>query len=180
MSPQQHQPAWKQEARHEPPASAPEGAPEKPDTGTPDSTTETPTDTPSESGDTADAPPPVPERRVNVLFLNLPFASATRPGIGVSLLQAQLLPMGITSRIEYLNLRFARQFGAADYEYLADRTPSPMLAGDWVFSRCAFGRRDDADADYLRISDERFGHLPPTRRGLAAWFASLRKPEVLP
>jgi ribosomal peptide maturation radical SAM protein 1 len=104
---------------------------------------------------------------MNVLFLNLPFASATRPAIGVSLLQAQLRRMGVASRIEYLNLRFARLFGAADYEYVADRTPSPMLAGDWVFSRCAFGRRDDADAEYLRISAERFGHLPPTRRGLA-------------
>jgi small subunit ribosomal protein S3 len=36
MSPQQHQPAWKQEARHETPAGTPEGAPEKPETGTPD------------------------------------------------------------------------------------------------------------------------------------------------
>jgi small subunit ribosomal protein S3 len=31
MSPQQHQPAWKQEARQEPPASAPEGGTEKPE-----------------------------------------------------------------------------------------------------------------------------------------------------
>jgi small subunit ribosomal protein S3 len=37
MSPQQHQPAWKQEVRHETPAGSPEGAPEKPETGTPDS-----------------------------------------------------------------------------------------------------------------------------------------------
>jgi small subunit ribosomal protein S3 len=32
MSPQQHQPAWKQEVRQEPPASAPEGGTEKPET----------------------------------------------------------------------------------------------------------------------------------------------------
>jgi hypothetical protein len=37
MSPQQHQPGWKQEARHETPASAPEGTPEKPESGPSDS-----------------------------------------------------------------------------------------------------------------------------------------------
>jgi ribosomal peptide maturation radical SAM protein 1 len=102
---------------------------------------------------------------VNVLFLNLPFSS-TRPAIGVSLLQAQLRRAGIASHIEYLNLRFARRFGYANYEYIAEQTPSPAVCGDWVFSRSAFGPREEADAAYLRMLNERFGHLPPTRLGL--------------
>jgi hypothetical protein len=101
---------------------------------------------------------------MNVLFVNMPFSSI-RPAIGVSLLRAHL-QIGISSQILYLNMRFARQFGTTDYQYIAENTPTQALAGDWVFSRSAFGRRDDADIAYLQAFGERFGKFPSTRRGL--------------
>ncbi len=104
---------------------------------------------------------------MNVLFVSMPFA-AIRPAIGVSLLKSHLQKMDISARVLYLNMRFARAFGGGDYQYIAERTPTQSLAGDWVFGRCAFGPRDDADNAYLRAFDERFGKFGPTSAGIAA------------
>jgi len=71
---------------------------------------------------------------MKVLFVNMPFGSL-QPAIGVSLLQAQLSRMGIESRIEYLNLRFAERLGEEDYEYLVSGD-APMVIGDWIFAHC--------------------------------------------
>ncbi|HEY7388468.1 MAG TPA: RiPP maturation radical SAM C-methyltransferase [Bryobacteraceae bacterium] len=104
---------------------------------------------------------------MNVLFVSMPFA-AIRPTIGVSLLKSHLHKMGISARVLYLNMRFARRFGPGDYQYIAERTPTQSLAGDWIFGRCAFGARDDADNAYLRAFDERFSKFGPTSAGIAA------------
>jgi ribosomal peptide maturation radical SAM protein 1 len=104
---------------------------------------------------------------MNVLFVSMPFA-AIRPAIGVSLLKSHLQKMGISARVLYLNMRFARVFGYGDYGYIAERTPTQSLAGDWVFGRCAFGPRDESDKEYLQAFDERFSKFGPTGAGIAA------------
>ena len=104
---------------------------------------------------------------MNILFVSMPFA-AIRPAIGVSLLKSHLKKMGVPARVLYLNMRFAQVFGGGDYQYIAERTPTQSLAGDWIFARSAFGARDDADSAYVKAFDERFGKFAPTRAGIAA------------
>ena len=85
---------------------------------------------------------------MNILFVSMPFA-AIRPAIGVSLLKSHLKKMGVPARVLYLNMRFAQVFGGGDYQYIAERTPTQSLAGDWIFARSAFGARDVADSSYV-------------------------------
>src|SRR6266566_4419477 len=92
---------------------------------------------------------------MNVLFVNMPFA-AIRPAIGVSLLKSHLERVGVSSQIIYLNMRFAQLLDAPSYGYIAELAPTQSLAGDWVFSCCAFGQRDDADEAYLHTFAQRF------------------------
>jgi len=85
----------------------------------------------------------------------MPFG-APRPAIGASLLKSELKRIGVTSRIVYLNMRFARLLGSRDYEEIAERMPTQSLAGDWVFSASLFGERPDADAAWADAFGERF------------------------
>src|SRR6185503_18492197 len=104
---------------------------------------------------------PAADRQVpmNVAFVNAPFSSI-RPAIGVSLLKAHLQPMGVESEVLYLNMAFAQRLGLSDYRYLAEFAPPPSLIGDWIFSRTMFGRRREAEAEYLAMYSSRFGRLP--------------------
>jgi ribosomal peptide maturation radical SAM protein 1 len=104
---------------------------------------------------------------MNVLFVSMPFG-AIRPAIGVSLLKGHLERMGVYSRVLYLNMRFARMYGQGDYQYVAERTPTQSLAGDWIFAQCIRGVCPDADAAYLEAFDQRFGKFAPTKAGVAA------------
>jgi ribosomal peptide maturation radical SAM protein 1 len=92
---------------------------------------------------------------MNIVLVNMPFG-AIRPAIGPSLLKAHLSAIGCQVRIAYLNLRFAEKLGASDFSYIADRSPTQSLAGDWVFSPCLFGVREAADREYLAAFRERF------------------------
>ena len=103
---------------------------------------------------------------MNVLLVNMPFA-AIRPAIGVSLLKAHLEAMGLSARVLYLNLTFAQIVGSADYHYVAEIAPSQGLAGDWIFSRTAFGPREAADAAYLETFLARFPKFSATPSGVA-------------
>ena len=103
---------------------------------------------------------------MNVLFVNMPF-NAIRPAIGISLLKGHLERMGIPSRIVYLNMRFAKLVGLTDYKYIAEHSPPESLAGDWIFSGCAFDRSDDTDAAYLQTFTQRFVKYPMSEIGAA-------------
>ncbi|WAS92937.1 RiPP maturation radical SAM C-methyltransferase [Nannocystis punicea] len=102
---------------------------------------------------------------MKVLFAVMPFG-ALRPAIGPSLLKAHLARRGIASKIVYLNIRFARSIGLPDYEYVAERSPSQSLAGDWIFARSLSGERPDADARYLADFVRRFSKFGPVDRAI--------------
>lgn len=102
---------------------------------------------------------------MRVLFVNMPFA-AVRTAIGPSLLKAHLAAAGYYSRVLYLNIRFAQAFGGTDYSYVSEVVPAQSLAGDWVFASCLYGQRQDADAAYLDVFQQRFGQEQPA--GVAA------------
>ncbi|MBT0769062.1 RiPP maturation radical SAM C-methyltransferase [Kineosporia sp. J2-2] len=95
---------------------------------------------------------------MKVLLINMPFG-AVRPAIGPSLLKAALDARGWPTTIAYLNLRFARSLGVQDFTYIADRSPTQSLAGDWVFAETLFGPRPDEE--YLNVFRERFGRFGP-------------------
>src|SRR5205085_11540190 len=103
---------------------------------------------------------------MKVLFVNMPF-NATRPAIGVSLLKGHLERMGVPSRIIYFNMQFENVVGASDYKYIAELVPPQSLAGDWIFSRGAFGPNDEGDAAYLQTFSQRFARFASTARGSA-------------
>jgi len=76
----------------------------------------------------------------DVLFCSAPVMSVVRPSAALGLLQALLRQRGIRAETLYLNLTFADRIGLDLNEQLAEKLPSHLLAGDWLFADC-LGRR---------------------------------------
>jgi len=85
---------------------------------------------------------------VDVLFAVVPFQDITRPAIGVSLLQAQAVQEGFSSRILYLNIDLAEQIGSAAYTRIAEGHPA-SLVGEWFFADTAFGDTIPPEQEYV-------------------------------
>lgn len=102
-------------------------------------------------------------RKLDVELLYMPFADICLPSLSLSLFKAGLTAAGITSRVDYANMRLAKELGGIFvYNQLFDSARSIML-GEYVFKRAAFGGElDDLEecatwvADYVRseIHDE--------------------------
>ncbi|WP_048709753.1 RiPP maturation radical SAM C-methyltransferase [Microvirga massiliensis] len=103
---------------------------------------------------------------MKVLLVNMPFA-AVRPAIGPSLLKSHLAAIGYECCVLYLNLRMAQRLGNSDFSYIADRTPTQSLSGDWVFAPGLFGSRPEADREYVAAFNERFGRYVDNAAPLA-------------
>ncbi|MDH2352380.1 RiPP maturation radical SAM C-methyltransferase [Bradyrhizobium sp. SSUT112] len=73
---------------------------------------------------------------VDVLFCSAPVMSVVRPSAALGLLQALLRQKGIRAESLYLNLLFADRIGLDLNEQLAEKLPSHLLAGDWLFGDC--------------------------------------------
>jgi ribosomal peptide maturation radical SAM protein 1 len=72
---------------------------------------------------------------VDVLLVNMPFASLYRPSIGLSLLKAGLCRAGIAAKVLYLTIPFAERIGSELYVRLANQEPRPTdLIAEWVFT----------------------------------------------
>lgn len=71
---------------------------------------------------------------VPVVLVATPFLSVARPALGISALKAALAERGIASTLLYLNVEFAARMGVDAAEHVAERTPTHLLAGEWVFS----------------------------------------------
>jgi ribosomal peptide maturation radical SAM protein 1 len=102
---------------------------------------------------------------VNVLLVNMPFGSVTRPALSLGLLKSELAASGVPARVENLALSFAEMIGRDEYLYLSDRTPPELLAGDWIFSACLFGDDPDRADAFERLA---------TSPGFAADFDVIR------
>jgi len=77
-----------------------------------------------------------------VLLLNMPFVSLSRPAIGISILKARLAQEGVSCSIGYGSVFFAEWVGLQRYELLLERISPAMFAGDWLFSQWLFPGRD--------------------------------------
>lgn len=86
-----------------------------------------------------------------VLLISMPYGPLFKPSIGLSLLQASLKPLSISSEILYLTLPFAELTGQNLYKTIAGGYPGPTaLLGEWVFAEALFGRDIPDAEDYLR------------------------------
>jgi ribosomal peptide maturation radical SAM protein 1 len=86
---------------------------------------------------------------MRVLLVCMPFAAATQPPLGVSLLKAGLAARGVTCDIAYPNLSCAELLGADDYLRLSNGLPFQTMAGDWVFAECMFGSDQTSARAYV-------------------------------
>ena len=85
---------------------------------------------------------------MKTLLVSMPFASVTRPALGISLLKAELLRAGLECDVVYANIAFARLLGIARYERIATELPHPLLAGEWVFTDDLYRGRRHPPAGY--------------------------------
>ena len=84
-----------------------------------------------------------------VALINMPFSSANRPALGISLLQAGLRRKGIECDLFYFNLRFAARTGLNDFSQVAYGIIEESLAGEWVFRDEVFGKPTGKAEHYL-------------------------------
>ena len=70
----------------------------------------------------------------------MPFGSMSRPSLALGLLKSELASIGVAARVVDFALDFAELIGEESYLYLSDQAPPALLAGDWVFAECLFGR----------------------------------------
>jgi ribosomal peptide maturation radical SAM protein 1 len=73
---------------------------------------------------------------VDVVLCSAPVMSVVRPSAALGLLQALLREKDICAESLYLNLLFADRIGLDLNEQLAEKLPSHLLAGDWLFAPC--------------------------------------------
>src|SRR6478672_7738943 len=84
-----------------------------------------------------------------VALINMPFSSANRPALGISLLQAGLRRKGMECDLFYFNLRFAARTGLKDFSQVAYGIIEESLAGEWVFRDEVFGKPTGKAEHYL-------------------------------
>ena len=83
-----------------------------------------------------------------VLLVNMPFGSANRPAIGISLLKGSLAQSGIHCDICYLQLPFVRQIGQSLYYQVAQFAPRTLI-GEWLFAHHLFEGQLPAPEEYI-------------------------------
>ncbi len=85
----------------------------------------------------------------DVSLVTAPFLSILRPALGVSNLTAILQNKGISSEVNYLNIKFARLIGADLNEFICEEIPTSLLVGEAVFSDKVKRQGQDALYQYL-------------------------------
>jgi ribosomal peptide maturation radical SAM protein 1 len=83
----------------------------------------------------------------------MPYAAIERPSIGLGLLVSVLAEEGISSVVEYANLRFAEKVGLRRYKFIMT-APTTFLIGEWTFARAAFPEAAERDERYLTLLGE--------------------------
>ena len=95
---------------------------------------------------------------MDVLFPVLPFADVERPAIGVSLLQAQLKRIGVSSAIRYFTIDLAEWIGLDLYNWLTQcreqpamgtTAPAGTLIGEWFFADLVFPGEIPPEDEYI-------------------------------
>ena len=82
-------------------------------------------------------------------LINMPFASILYPSLPLGQMKAQLTESKIKSTVFNFNMHFARMIGFAKYEYLPSLFKTDTHIGEWLFSREAWGRKNDYPLEKL-------------------------------
>mgnify|MGYP003604752773 CR=1 FL=1 len=114
-----------------------------------------------------------------VRFVQMPFAAAQRPSLGLGLLSGALTRQGIHNEVRYANLDFARRLGLARYK-LIDLTRNDDLIGEWIFAPAAFREKTPAADDFWKCVDLEPARLRfPDRQAIVATFQKMREEASL-
>ncbi len=81
----------------------------------------------------------------DILLLNMPFVSISRPAIGISTLKSVLTAQNIQADIAYPNILFAQMMGLPTYELLDEKLSDALFCGDWLFAQYLFAEELDLD-----------------------------------
>ena len=73
-----------------------------------------------------------------ILLVDMPFAAAGHPSLGLGSLQAVLRALGADCDALYANVSFARELGSRAFARIALDLPHPVLAGEWAFAACLY------------------------------------------
>lgn len=95
-----------------------------------------------------------------VALVNMPIAPTHTPSLGLSILQASLSDIGISSDIHYLNIKYANLVGLESLKLLS-YSPTTKLIGDWLFAQALWGKEFMNDKDYIEqvLKDSAKEHL---------------------
>jgi ribosomal peptide maturation radical SAM protein 1 len=85
----------------------------------------------------------------DVALVTMPYASLSRPPLGLGILKAMLAESGISAVVLNANLWFAEATSLRQYELCATYLVNELLTGEWTFAAAAFPGED-------RSSDEEF------------------------
>jgi len=91
-------------------------------------------------------------RGTPIVLVSMPFVSLPRPSLGLGILKAVLDNHGLATRVEYANLRWAKQVGLVAYNAV-NSYPANQLLGDWVFSASVF---PDFEPDHEAFLDAQY------------------------
>lgn len=76
---------------------------------------------------------------MRVALVVMPFASANRPSLAVSLLKGTVEERGIPCDVLYPSIEFAGEIGFEKYQRMAEGIRDTALGAEWVFSQAYFG-----------------------------------------
>lgn len=97
------------------------------------------------------------QKNLDVEFAYMPYSKLNHPALGVSILKQCLKAHDINSQISYYLFDFAEIIGTIAYNRIVN-SPTTNLAGDWTFSRSAFG------PDFHEEKDQEYGAIPGHNR----------------
>src|SRR5215210_3459350 len=118
----------------------------------------------------------------DVVFISMPFGAVFQPAMSLSLLKAELQPLGVSTRVLYLTLDFAKRVGFKVYNTISGNEPTVQgLVGEWVFTSALFDNDAGVDAyvhDVLKAKSPglraALGNLPAMDDELIAKLLALR------
>jgi ribosomal peptide maturation radical SAM protein 1 len=85
----------------------------------------------------------------DVVLIAMPFGAVFQPAMSLSLLKAELQPLGVSTRVLYPTLDFAQRIGFKLYNTIAANEPTIQgLVGEWVFASALFDN-DAGVEDYV-------------------------------
>ncbi|WP_162605087.1 RiPP maturation radical SAM C-methyltransferase [Geomonas oryzae] len=113
----------------------------------------------------------------DVLLIVPPFASITRPPLGVGVLQAALRSHQITSKVLFSNIDYSQRIGPALYELLSELNVR-LLIGEWLFSSAMYGLADQYPELDQFVSNDFYEKLKEIRNGIPK-FISEQSEKVL-